>query len=226
MPPRAVLFDFNGTLSDDEPILYAVYAELFAERGRPLSRDDYLDQLAGLSEEDIFATWLGAGHPGLDRLVAERVSRYRARVVDGSTVSPSARAAVRYAAARVPVGIVSGAAREEIEPVVRAAGLAGAVAFVVSADDVAAGKPHPEGYLRALELIGGDVRAPDVAVFEDTEAGVSSAKAAGMLVIALTRTLGPARLARADALVGAIEPAVMERLFAAGYALKPTDRSP
>jgi beta-phosphoglucomutase-like phosphatase (HAD superfamily) len=221
-----VLFDFNGTLSDDEPILYAVYAELFAEQGRPLSRDDYLDQLAGRSEEEIFAAWLGADHPELDRLVAERVARYRARVVDGRTVSDSVRSAVRYAAERVPVGIVSGAAHEEIQPVVRAAGLVDAVAFVVAAEHVTAGKPHPEGYLRALELIGGDVRAPDVVVFEDTEAGVASAKAAGMRVIALTRTLGPERVARADALIEAIEPAVIERLFAAGYALKPTDRSP
>lgn len=44
---RAVVFDFNGTLSHDEPLLYAIYAALFAEHGRPLTREDYFGRLAG-----------------------------------------------------------------------------------------------------------------------------------------------------------------------------------
>jgi beta-phosphoglucomutase-like phosphatase (HAD superfamily) len=55
-----------------------------------------------------------------------------------------------------------------------------------------------------------------VVAFEDTEAGVASAKAAGLRVIALTGTLGPERLAQADVLVGAIEPATMRRLLGDG----------
>ena len=51
MAPRAVIFDFNGTLSDDEPILYRIYAEMFAEQGRPLTAQEYVDELAGHSEE-------------------------------------------------------------------------------------------------------------------------------------------------------------------------------
>jgi HAD superfamily hydrolase (TIGR01509 family) len=213
--PRAILFDFNGTLSDDEPILYAIYAELFAEQGEPLSAQSYLERLAGLSEREIFTTWLGSEHPGIDRLIADRVARYRSRVSDGSTVSEPVRAAVRHAAARVPVGIVSGAAREEIEPVVRSAGLERCISFVVAGDEVEAGKPDPESYLRALELLG-DPPAAAVVAFEDTEAGVASAKAAGLRVIALTGTLGPERLAQADVLVGAIEPATMRRLLGDG----------
>jgi HAD superfamily hydrolase (TIGR01509 family) len=211
--PHAILFDFNGTLSDDEPILYSIYAELFAEQGKPLSREDYLGRLAGLSEREIFAAWLGHEHPAIDRLIGDRVARYRARVADGTTVSGPVRSAVLDAAARVPVGIVSGAAREEIMPVVRGAGLERAISFVVAADDVVAGKPDPEGYLRALELLGG-ARAADVVAFEDTEVGVVSAKAAGMRVIALTTTLGPERLAQADVVIGAIGPATIQRLFA------------
>lgn len=128
------------------------------EQGRLLTARDYLGELAGLSDEAIFATWLGDDHPGLDRLVRERIARYQARVTDGAMVSPEVRSAVHYAAERVPVGIVSGAARDEIEPV-SAAGLRDATAFVVSADDVAAGKPDAEGYLRALDQPGADARA-------------------------------------------------------------------
>jgi beta-phosphoglucomutase-like phosphatase (HAD superfamily) len=211
---RAVLFDFNGTLSDDEAILYAIYAELCAEQGRPLTQSDYLERLAGLSEEAIFATWLGPEHPELDRLIADRIVRYRSRVAGGTTISTPVREAVRYAAERATVGIVSGAARAEIEPVVAAAGLGEAIAFVVSADDVGAGKPHPEGYLRALERLGGDVSAGDVVAIEDTEAGIASAHAAGIRAIGLTRTVGPDRLAAADELVEAIDPGLMRRLLA------------
>jgi beta-phosphoglucomutase-like phosphatase (HAD superfamily) len=195
-------------------VLYAIYAELCAREGRPLAQQDYLDRLAGLSDEAIFATWLGADHPGIDGLVAERIAGYRARVADGSTVGEPVREAVRYAAQRVPVGVVSGAARAEIEPVLAAAGLRDAVSFVVASDDVRAGKPDPEGYLLALERLGGDVAAADVVAIEDTEAGVASAKAAGMRVVALTGTLGPERLAAADELAEAVQPPLLRRLLA------------
>ena len=48
---RAVLFDFNGTLSLDEPVWFEVYERLYAARGRPITRDEYYSQLAGLSDE-------------------------------------------------------------------------------------------------------------------------------------------------------------------------------
>ena len=214
MAPGAVIFDFNGTLSDDEPILYQIFAELFAEHGKPLSRRDYYDHLAGHSDPEIVRLWLGRDHPDLDSVVAERVDRYRTAVRDGSTITQGVRESVRYAAERVPVAIVSGAARAEIEPVVTAAGLAPLFRAIVSADDVVEGKPHPEGYLQALELLGDGIRADRVLVFEDTEAGVASAKAAGMSCVALTRTLGAARLSQADELIPELEPAVLRRLLA------------
>src|SRR5690348_4007314 len=63
MPPEAIIFDFNGTLSDDEPLMCEIFAQLFAEHGRPLSAQEYFDELAGLSDPEIVRTWLGAGHP-------------------------------------------------------------------------------------------------------------------------------------------------------------------
>jgi beta-phosphoglucomutase-like phosphatase (HAD superfamily) len=214
MTPRAVIFDFNGTLSDDEPILYRIFAELFAEHGRPLSERDYYDRLAGHSDPEIVRLWLGRDHPDVDRVIDERVERYRAVVRDGSTVGPAVREAVHYAAGRVPVAIVSGAARAEIEPVVAAAGLAPLFRFIVSADDVVEGKPDTEGYLQALELLGNGLRGEDVLVFEDTEAGVASAKGAGMRCVAVTGTLGAARLGQADELIPELDPETIRRLLA------------
>jgi beta-phosphoglucomutase len=213
MAARGVIFDFNGTLSDDEPILCEIFVHLFAEHGRPLSAQEYFDELAGLSDPEIVRTWLGPDHPDVDAVIDERVRRYRAAAADGSSVHEHTREAVRYAADRVPLAICSGAARAEIEPVIEAAGLAPLLRHIVSSDDVAEGKPHPEGYLRALELLA--VPAPDVVVFEDTEAGIASARSAGVgRVLALGGTLDPHRLTGADELVDRIDVGLMRSILA------------
>jgi beta-phosphoglucomutase len=210
--PRAVVFDFNGTLSQDEPILCEIFMELFAAHGRPLSAQEYFDELAGLSDPEIVRTWLGESHPAVDEVIDERIRRYRTAVANGSTVPEEVRAAVRYAAAQVPVAIVSGAARAEIEPVLEGAGIADSIAVIVPAEDVERGKPHPDGYARAAMLLG--VAAPDIVAFEDTEAGVASAKDAGLRCIAVLGTLSPARLLRADEIVERVDVPLLERLLA------------
>ena len=212
MAAGAAIFDFNGTLSHDEPILAQIFMDLFAKHGRPLSAQEYYDDLAGLSDPEIVRTWLGRDHPAVDDVIAERVALYRAAVADGSTVPEHVREAVRYAAKRVPVAIVSGAARAEIEPVLDASGLAPLIPTVVSSDDVERGKPDPEGYERALGLLDGGLAPEDVVVFEDTEAGVASAKAAGMRCVALLGTLSPERLQDADEVAEKLDVALVQRL--------------
>jgi HAD superfamily hydrolase (TIGR01509 family) len=207
---RAVIFDFNGTLSDDEPILCEIFIHLFAEHGKPLSAQQYFEELAGLSDPEIVRTWLGPDHPDVDAVIEERIERYREAVADGSSVHEHTREALRYAAERVPVAICSGAARAEIEPVVDAAGLTPVIRTIVTSDDVVAGKPDPEGYRKTLGLLGVD--AVDAVVFEDTEAGIASARAAGVgHVVAMTGTLDPHRLRDADELIERIDVDVMRR---------------
>lgn len=204
---QALVFDFNGTISDDEPVLIRVYQQLFEEVGRPMTADEYLNDLAGHTDPEMFTRWLGVADPAL---MEERIRRYQTLVADGSTVDEETRAAVRYAAERVPVGLVTSAYRSEVDPVLDVTGLRTAFTAVVSLDDVTNGKPHPEPYLRIAELLG--VATPELTVFEDTEAGVESAKAAGAYVIALTRTHGAARLGNADELVERIDVPLLERL--------------
>lgn len=208
MRPQALLFDFNGTLSDDEHIQCEIYREIFAEAGRPLGEAEYFARLAGLSDPEIVRTWLGEKRP---ELVAERVSRYQARAADGSTVKPSTRQAVRYAATRAQLAVVSGAARVEIQSVLAAAELTPFVSLVVAAEDVTAGKPDPAGYRRALELLE---RRPDEAVaFEDSETGVAAAKTAGLYCVAVEGTATVERLGAADEIVGAVDVDLMRRLL-------------
>jgi beta-phosphoglucomutase-like phosphatase (HAD superfamily) len=211
VPIRAVIFDFNGTLSQDEPVLCRIYRELFAEHGTPISDRDYYERLSGLAEHAIAELCLGPGDPRIPAFIRERIDRYRTTVADGSTVTEATRDAVRYAAGRARLAIVSGAAREEIVPVVAAAGLGELFATIVADDDVTRGKPDPESYLLALSALGA---APEeTLVFEDTEAGVASAKAAGTRVVALLGTQARERLAEADEVVAAIDERLLRRLL-------------
>ena len=206
-----MIFDFNGTLSQDEPVLCRIYRELFAEYGEPISDHEYYERLSGLAEHTIAEICLGPGDPRTPAFIRERIDRYRRTVADGSTVTETMRDAVRFAAERARLAIVSGAAREEIVPVVAAAGLEELFAVVVADDAVALGKPDPESYLLALEALG--AAGPETLVFEDTEAGVASAKAAGTRVVALHGTQAPERLAQADEVVGRIDAPLLRRLL-------------
>jgi beta-phosphoglucomutase len=197
---RALAFDFNGTLSDDEPVLARVYHELVPS----ITPEHYFAHLAGHTDEEILGP-----DPGL---IAERIRRYNELVADGSTISPATRAAVRLAAERVPIAVVSSAYRAEIEPVLHASGLFDAFSLVVSFDDVTRGKPDPQPYQLAASRL--DVPSSELVVLEDTAVGVTAAKRAGAYVVGLTRTLGAERMAEADELAERIDVPLIERLLA------------
>src|SRR5262249_49828530 len=152
---------FNGTVSDDEPLLARIYQEMFAELGRPMTFEEYYEQLVGHTEEEMFVRWLGHCEQAL---IDERIRRYNVLAAGGSTGEEEMRAAIRLAAAKVPVALVSAASRAEIDPVLAASGIDDAFSVIVSQDDVTNGKPDPESYLLAASRLGLDAR--DLLVFE------------------------------------------------------------
>ena len=111
MASRAVLFDFNGTLSDDERIMFEIFQELFAEKGKPLTEQEYFGELVGYSDFEVVHAWLGEDDPVL---LSEKIARYRERVADGSTVTEDAREAVRVAADRASVAVLGTLPRERL----------------------------------------------------------------------------------------------------------------
>lgn len=208
---RAILFDFNGTLSHDEPIWFEVYRELYAARGRPITRDEYFEQLAGLSDEEGVQKWLGASDP---ELVCEGIARFLAVAGDGSTVPLASRDAVAATAALMPVGIVTTARREVLDAIVAAAGLTRHVSLTITAEDVTRTKPDPEGYLVALARLGEGIKPTEVLVVEDTPLGVTAAKAAGMRCAAVLGSASPERLGHADEIVERLDAETVLRLLA------------
>ncbi len=206
----ALLLDLNGTLSNDEDVLYRVYADLFGEAGIPFSEERYRSELLGLSDEEMFVQVLGAG-ADVPALLTERVRRYIAAVEQAPTVTAEVRAAVLHAAARVPVAVVTSAWHEEADAVLTAAGLDGTIAALVCADDVEHMKPSPEPYLRACRLL--EVAPSRAVAVEDSPAGVTAAKAAGIRCAALTTSVGRERLAHADLLLDRLDSAAVDLLL-------------
>jgi beta-phosphoglucomutase len=221
---RAVIFDFNGTISHDEPLLAELFSRIFAEIGIDVPPSLYFDEFAGYSDPEIVERMLERHGRGGDRQVAEHLLRRRTELylealARRPTVLPEAAVAVREIASRVPVAIASGAARQEIDAVLAQSGLTDVFEVVVAAEDVSRGKPDPEGYVVALERLNRTLPEPvdakDVLVFEDSDQGLAAAVAAGMRCIVIEGTSPPDRLGAAAALVPALDwsiPAVRESL--------------
>ena len=208
-PPRAVVFDFNGTISDDEPLLAELCAVIFAEIGIEVSRELYFGEYAGYSDPEIVERVLRSHDrhdPALaEGLLARRTALYLERAASGETVHAAAAACLREIAARVPVAVASGAARAEVEAVLVGSGLRGLFDVIVAAEDVERGKPDPLAYATALGRLG--IPAGGTLAFEDTHLGVEAAVAAGMRCLGVGDTVGGERLmaAGAEAVVASLD---------------------
>jgi HAD superfamily hydrolase (TIGR01509 family) len=192
-PARAAILDFNGTVADDEALLAGIYEDLLRARGVAFEAAHYW-RYAGLSDQAMFEHLFAAHGRRLepatvDQLLRERVGRYLAAVTDEHPVADHTIAFIQTLAAHMPVGVASGAFREEIEHVLEAAGLSRLVSVIVAIDEVEAGKPDPESFTAALAHINRQRSTPiaprDTVVFEDATDGARAARAAGMRCVAL-----------------------------------------
>ena len=119
-------------------------------------------------------------------LTAELGAMERVRT-EGIVALPGAAELLRSLPADA-VALVTSADRILADIRMGAAGLA-MPATAVTADLVTRGKPHPEGYLRAAELLGVD--PADALVFEDAPAGIAAGLAAGIRTVAIGPNTGP-----------------------------------
>jgi beta-phosphoglucomutase len=223
---RALLFDFNGVLVDDEPIHYELFVRVLAEEGVPPREAGYYDRYVGLDDRGCFSLALrDAGEepsvPRVMRLIARKASYYRERIrAGGYPFFPGALELVREAAAAGRMlGVVSGAPREEVEGALRQAGVRDRFKVLITAEDVQAGKPDPEGYRRALEALNALPPLPErlfhpheVLAIEDSPTGLAAAADAGLPTLGVAHTYPAAELSRADAVAGSLRDLTLDRL--------------
>ena len=220
--PRAVIFDFDGIIADDEPLHLAAFQRTLAGTGIMLSAEEYYARYLGFDDHDAVVEALRAGgRPTPDdqvqALMATKAMHFLALVRDGVRIFPGVPTFVREAAGRVPLAIGSGALRREIELILAQAGLRAAFAVIVSAEEVTAGKPSPETFLTALARLGEgvpDLVAGECLVIEDSRAGIEAARRAGMRCLAVTNSYAVSELTGADLVVPSLEGVSWERLAA------------
>lgn len=223
---RAILFDFNGVLVDDEPIHLDMFQRVLAEEGIALTAEDYYARYLGLDDRACFAAVLEkagvpATVPRLMRLIARKASYYQERIrQSGYPFFPGAPELVREAAqAGMMLGVVSGALLEEVEGALRQAGLRDLFKVLVTTEDVAEGKPSPEGYQRALEALNSQPPLPErllhpheILAVEDTPAGLAAAADMGLIALGVAHTYPADRLREADAVAPSLNGLTLARL--------------
>ncbi len=204
---QAVIFDFNGVLIDDESVHFELFREVLAEEGVSITDRDYHDKYLGLDDRGCFEAALRDGGQECsrergDELIARKARRYIEAAEKGLKYFPGAADILGLIAAKWPVAINSGALRPEIEYALRRLDRTEQVAAIVSAEDATNCKPHPQGYLLALEALrakNGPLNAANCLVIEDSLAGIMSAKGAGMLAVGVATTYGADELRQAGA---------------------------
>lgn len=211
---RALIFDFNGVIVNDEPVHMAMFQKVLAEEGIALSRQEYYAKYLPMSDRECLAAVLRdkgreANDGLIERLAERKAEYYRQEVARGLNLFPGAADFIRQAARRYPLAIASGARRDEIEMILQNAGLLGCFSALVSAEEVARGKPDPECYLLALEKLNRALAAQPIAadqcvVIEDTPAGIQAAHAAGMRCIAVTNSYPEGQLSGAELVVSSL----------------------
>lgn len=214
-PMRAILFDFNGVLVDDEPMHFETMQRVFREEGLEITEAEYFAHYLGLNDRNCIATVLRRHErPAPDDLVARLVARKAAyyqiqvRLKGFPEVEGAADLVREVHGAGWSLGVVTGALRAEVEGALRHMGLTACFKTVITADEVPSGKPDPEGYRRGLSNLNALPPLParlfhphEVLVIEDSPLGLEAAQALGMPTLGVASTQPAERLQKADKVV-------------------------
>lgn len=182
-PPEgteALLFDCDGTLVDTLGLYRICWRQVFGRHGFDMS-DVWFDTWAGHSMKPF----VGAALPHADDAMIARVAQEGVDVFLESThlLEPLEHVVeiARRHHGRIPLAVVSGGPRSAVVASLDAVGITDLFDVIVTVNDVEHGKPAPDGYLRAIDLLG--VRAEACIAYEDTASGMESARDAGIPVI-------------------------------------------
>lgn len=199
IPCRGVLFDFDGVIADTMQGNLRAWQRAFQDFDAHIRPEDYLP-LEGMSPGDVAST-LAEMH-GLDRSTADKAAALKERYFLGGeacSLFPGVLDLLPRLRSRGKVlALVTGASRMRLESTLQPDVLA-MLDACVTADSTPRGKPAPEPFLSAADLLG--LVPSDCVVVENAPLGILSAKRAGMRCIAVCSTLGPESLRDADFIV-------------------------
>jgi HAD superfamily hydrolase (TIGR01509 family) len=208
---KAIFFDFNGVIIDDERLQMEAYKEVLHEHSIELTASDYYSAL-GLDDKGfVRAAFARAGKQLTDDMLkavlAGKAVLHRKSIEDELPLFPGVVTFLKATSREYPVGIVSMAARDEIHYVLDRARLRDLFSVMVSAEDVNVCKPAPDCYLAAFEKLNDKRRLDrllpllpgECLVIEDSPPGIQSGRVAGMRTLGVTNTVAEKELRAAGA---------------------------
>lgn len=219
-----VIFDFDGVIADTEMLHFEASRIVLAQRGVSLDQARYYAKYLGYSDADMaeaVARDQGRFAPDADlsdfvrEFIHEKGLVFERLIASGAVLFPGAPACIERLASVFPLGIASGAFREEIEHILTGAGLQHHFQTIVGAADAPRSKPHPAPYLEAARRLGADPSA--CVAIEDSRWGLDSARTAGMKTIAITHSY-PAGELTADVIVGGLDEVTADVIRSVLYA--------
>jgi beta-phosphoglucomutase len=222
---RAVIFDFNGIIVDDEPIHFELFQRVLKEEDINLTEADYYARYLGCDDRGAFTTAYrehgrALSDSKLAQLIERKAAYYREEIKSKIRVFPGIQTLVPTLAKKLPLAIASGALRHEIEIILSSIGLLANFRAIVSAEDVPRGKPEPEIFLKALAQLNAalssdhPISPAECLVIEDSKEGIRGARHAGMKCLAVTNSHPAELLDEADSIINSLEGITQKQLEA------------
>jgi len=208
---RAIFFDFNGVIINDEPLQVVAYQEALREQGIELTESDYYSAL-GMDDQTFVRTAFARRQKELTeqaykQTLAAKMARHRELLENGLPLFPGVVTFLKASSRQFSLGLVSMALLSDIKYVLERARLDSVFSIIVSAGDVASCKPAPDCYRLGLEKLNAKrqgegrpaLRPSDCLVIEDAPPGIESGRQAGMRTLGITNTVSEKELRAAGA---------------------------
>ena len=185
LPLRGCVFDFDGTIIVSEHIHMRAWEDLAAAENRDLP-SDFLERSVGMSDIQlvkILATTWGAGLSERE-IITKKRDFYMTRCVHECQAVPGVVTVIKSLNSReVPMALATSSSRDEVMPVLDRLGITSCFRKILTVEDVRNPKPDPEIYIKAAA--GLSLLPQECLAFEDSQAGVLSARSAGCQMVTI-----------------------------------------
>jgi beta-phosphoglucomutase len=213
---RAVIFDFDGVITDSEILHFRAFNQVLRQYGIELTKQEYYKTYLGFNDADCYGLLINQGllkaeMEQISNLIEEKKQIYKELAkTEGKMIEGVRDFLTLLEENSVTMAICSGSLLTEVEMVLEDTGLRDLFEVIVSGEQVRKGKPDPEGFLLTLKRLNSNVNSgqaenhilpSECIVVEDSHWGLEAAKAAGMHTIAVTNSYGAEQLSVADKIV-------------------------
>jgi len=207
---KAILFDFNGVIIDDEAIQMKAYQEVLRGHEIDLTEEWYMSALGMDDRTFVKAMFERAKKPLTDSIVdavQQAKTELHRQMIEELPLFPGVLTFLKATAREFQLGLVSMANKAEVGYVFERANLTPLFSVIVTAEDASACKPSPECYLAGLLKLNEKrqqerqlpLLTSECLAIEDSPPGIQAARAAGMRTLGITNTVSADALRAAGA---------------------------